>query len=592
MLSQIKTWAVCAALAVFAIFPAAANAQGKYALLIGNSEYEQRGEGKSWTTLPNPANDIALVGRSLDAIGFEVTSLENGDWREMRDTIRDFSNSIGDADIVVFYFAGHGFEYSRRNYLVPVDASLEASFDTIDQTFIEFEGLAERLYNEGTTIFMLDACRTGGEITPTGANGGAVTRSAPAPVIIEPATRQAASGGMREFDFEPGARVGVLYSTGRGVPAYDSAPPPENVSPFAVEVAEKVTVPRMDVSIVFNAIRDGVLQRTEGFWPMQVPFTYNSLSPNTFFTLEPAVFDDSPSLGGASTSTQPELRPIDLSLEELGRIDEPILIMRVLAERSVADIEALVANRDPLATYILGYMQHFGLGVAKDLAAARTTLEKAASYGTPYGQLELAYFLRVNARDEGDKARSLELYKAAAEQDYAKARGHYSRVLIGAAQHTGTPEYVEGVRQQRLAAEAGYAYAYYGLFYAVPDEAEEFIDALEKMAQVGRSDADQQLCNIFVREQRFTDAVPHCEVAANAGYPDAFAQLALAAEQGWSAPRSVDDARFWMRQALSRGDLEAGLCGQMISMQIALEYETGTKGAARIENCNRSATAL
>ena len=72
MLSQIKTWAVCAALAVFAVFPAAANAQGKYALLIGNSEYEQRGEGKSWTTLPNPANDIALVGRSLDAIGYAM----------------------------------------------------------------------------------------------------------------------------------------------------------------------------------------------------------------------------------------------------------------------------------------------------------------------------------------------------------------------------------------------------------------------------------------------------------------------------------------------------------------------------------------
>ncbi|UAB79422.1 caspase family protein [Erythrobacter sp. SCSIO 43205] len=592
MFTQIKKWALCAALAVFALFPAAANAGGKYALLIGNSDYEQQGEGKSWTKLPNPANDIALVGRSLNAIGFEVTSLTNGDWREMRDTIRDFSNSIGDADIVVFYFAGHGFEYGRRNYLVPVDASLEASADDIDKTFIEFEDLAERLYNEGTTIFMLDACRTGGEITQTGENGGAVTRSAPAPVIIEPATRQAASGGMREFDFEPGARVGVLYSTGRGVPAYDSAPPPENVSPFAVEVAEKVTVPRMDVSIVFNAIRDGVLQRTEGFWPVQVPFTYNSLSPNTFFTMEPAVFNDDPTLGFKSVKPPKRLRPINLSLEELGRIDEPILVMRVLSQHSVDDVKTLVAMGDPLATYILGYMQHFGLGVPKDLTAARATLEQAASYGTPYGQLELAYFLRVNAKDEADRARSLALYKAAAQQDYAKARGHYSRVLIGAAAHTGTPEYVEGVRQQRLAAEAGYAYAYYGLFYAVPEERDELIAALEAMAEKGRSDADQQLCNIFMREKQYADAMPHCEVAARAGYPDAFAHLALAAERGWTAPRSIEDARFWMRQALSRGDLEAGLCGQMMSMQIALENETGTKGVARIENCNRSASAL
>jgi TPR repeat protein len=589
MLSQIKTWVFCALLAICTLNPAAAFAGGKYALLIGNSEYQQQGEGKSWTKLPNPANDVALVGRSLDAIGFEVTSLSNGNWQEMRSAIESFSNSIGDAEIVVFYFAGHGFEYGRRNYLVPVDASLEASADEIDQTFIEFEALAGRLYNEGTTIFMLDACRTDGEVTQARANGGAVTRSAPAPVIIEPATRQGASGGMREFDFEPGARIGVLYSTGRGVPAYDSAPPPENLSPFAVEVADKVTVPRMDVSIVFNAIRDGVLQRTDGFWPLQVPFTYNSLSPNTFFTLEPAVFKDEPPTMTALAASEPELRPIDLTLDDLSRIDEPILIMRVLAEHSVEDIKVLVANGDPLATYLLGYMQHFGLGVPKDLAAARETLEAAAAKGTPYGQLELAYFLRVNGKTDADRARSLELYKAAADQDYAKARGHYSRVLIGAAAHTGTPEYIEGVRQQRLAAEAGYAYAYYGLFYAIPEEGETFVTALKDMSQEGRADADQQLCNIFVREARFAEAVPHCETAANAGYPDAYAQLALAANNGWVAERSLDDARFWMRQALSRGDLEAGLCAQMISMQYELAVETNTLDAAQITNCSRSA---
>ena len=42
MLSQIKTWVICAALAVCALNPAAALAGGKYALLIGNSEYQQQ----------------------------------------------------------------------------------------------------------------------------------------------------------------------------------------------------------------------------------------------------------------------------------------------------------------------------------------------------------------------------------------------------------------------------------------------------------------------------------------------------------------------------------------------------------------------
>ena len=306
MMSYLKTMLFGAILAALAVVSVPAHAGGKYALLIGNSDYQHRGEGNSWTKLPNPANDVALVGKSLDAIGFEVTSVSNGSWQEMRDAIETFSNSIGDAEIVVFYFAGHGFEYGRRNYLVPVDAGLRANADEIERTFIEFEALASRLYNEGTTIFMLDACRTDGQITQTAAQDGVVTRSAPAPVIIEPTTRQAASGGMREFDFEPGARIGVLYSTGRGVPAYDSAPPPKDVSPFAAEVAEKVTVPRMDVSIVFNSIRDGVLKRTDGFWPLQVPFTYNSLSPNTFFTLEPAVFKEEPPPSTASVDCDPK----------------------------------------------------------------------------------------------------------------------------------------------------------------------------------------------------------------------------------------------------------------------------------------------
>ena len=64
----------------------------------------------------------------------------------------------------MFCFAGHGFGQGRRNYLVLIDAPLTASEDTIDRTFIEFEDLAGSLLSEGTTIFMLDACRTDGRV--------------------------------------------------------------------------------------------------------------------------------------------------------------------------------------------------------------------------------------------------------------------------------------------------------------------------------------------------------------------------------------------------------------------------------------------
>ncbi len=568
-----------------------AHAGGKHALLIGNASYQKVGEGSQWSSLPNPVNDVEMVATSLRSIGFEVTLVADGTWSEMRSAVDRFSNAIDDADIVVFYYAGHGFEYGRRNYLVPVDASLRTSADKVDQVFIEFEALADRLTHDGTTIFMLDACRTGGNVSPTAVANGQVTRSAPAPVIFEPTTRQAAnvSAGIREFDFEPGARVAVLYSTGRGIPAYDAAPPPKNISPFAIEVASKVTVPKVDVSLVFNAIRQGVFERTQDYWPPQVPFTYNSLSPNTF--LADAVADEALAIArpAAAAGDEPGRRPIALTLDEMARIDEPILIMRVLAQHSLEEIKALVAQGDPLATYLLGYMQHFGIGTDKDLAAARATLEAAAKQATPFGQLELAYFLDTNARDAADKERAVALYSAAAEQNYVKARAHYGRVLIAGTILPQTPEnYAAGVAQLRRSAEGGYPYALYGLIYAVPEERDQWMAKLHELSRAGRGDADLQLCSILVREQALAEAEPFCQGAARAGYPDAFAHLALGANGGWAGPRSIDDARFWMRQALSRGDLDVELCAQMLSLQYELAVETGTQGSARILNCSRT----
>ena len=583
--------ALLAFLASLVIAAVPAHAGGKYALLIGNASYQTVGEGSQWSSLPNPANDVEIVASSLRSIGFDVTVVKDGTWSEMRSAVDRFSSSIQDADIVVFYYAGHGFEYGRRNYLVPVDATLRTSADRVDRVFIEFEALADRLTHDGTTIFMLDACRTGGNVSTTPAANGQVTRSAPAPVIIEPAIRQAAnvSAGIREFDFEPGARVAVLYSTGRGIPAYDAAPPPNNVSPFAFEVASKVTVPNVDVSLVFNAIRQGVFERTQDYWPPQVPFTYNSLSPNTF--LAEAVVDERLAIARqAVTSGNPSARrPIALSLDEMARIDEPILIMQVLAQHSLEDIEALVAEGDPLATYLLGYMRHFGMGTEKDLEAARATLEAAAAQATPYGQLELAFFLDTNARNAADKERAVALYRAAAEQDFIKARAHYGRVLIAGTIVPQTQEnYDAGVAQLRLSAAGGYPNALYGLIYAVPEERGQWMAKLHELSRAGRGDADLQLCSILVREQELAAAEPFCQGAARAGYPDAFAHLALAANGGWAGPRSIDDARFWMRQALSRGDLDVGLCAQMLSLQYELAVETGTQGSARILNCSRT----
>lgn len=594
-----------AVVALCALVATPAMAEGKYALLIGNSAYEQHGEGEHWSELPNPTTDVDLVARSLRAVGWEVTVISDGKWAEMDTAIRAFSNEVADADIVLFYYAGHGFEYDRRNYLVPVDAPLSTSADQLERKFVEFERLADRLIYDGTVIFMLDACRTGGDVAPVPASAeareaGAITRSAPAPVITQSAVTRQAASGVRDYDFPPGASVAVLYSTGRGVPAYDAAPPPEGVSPFAYEVAKLVRVPQVDVSLVFNSIRKGVYDRTQDYWPPQVPFTYNSLSPGQFFAEEapeePFEFTEAapepatPDARGTPARRGASSRTIDVTLDDLQTIDEPILLMRVLASHTVEDLRAMDSAGDPLATHFLSYMQRFGVGIAKDTEAARESLERSAALGTPYGQLELADFLRTEGDGEADHARSVELYHAAAEQDFAKARAQYGRVLIGGVMvEKSDANDAEGYRQLQRAAESGYAFAYYGLWTFDDDvsDKQRWVDRLKELAATGASDADQQLCAILVRDTQFASAIPYCEVAADAGYPDAFGYLARAADEGWAGARSAEDAKHWMRQALSRGDLDPGLCSQMLSMQYLLAVETNTLDRGRITNCSR-----
>lgn len=600
-----KSFALAVAAMAAALVASPAMAQGKHALLIGNSNYEQHGDGEQWTVLPNPTTDVDTVAQSLRAVGWQVTVVPDGTWEEMDTAIDRFSDEVSEAEIVLFYFAGHGFEYDRHNYLVPVDAPLRAGADELRDKFVEFERIAEKLIYDGTVIFMLDACRTGGDVDPVPATAAvreqdAVTRSAPAPVITEAATTRQASSGVRDYDFPPGASVAVLYSTGRGIPAYDSAPPPAGISPFAYEVANLVRVPKVDVSLVFNSIRQGVYERTQGYWPPQVPFTYNSLSPGLFFAQsEPEeAFAVVGASEAASTTSTPaargvssQSRGIDVTLEDLQRIDEAILLMRVLARHSVDDLRAMDAAGDPLATHFLGYMQRFGLGVEKDMQAARETLERSAALGTPYGQLELADFLRVEGEGPADHARSVTLYRAAAEQDFAKAQAQYGRVLIGGVMvEKSDANDAAGYEQLRRAAEGGYAFAYYGLwtFSEDPAEKQRWVDELVALSEAGRTDADQQLCAILVRDEQFAASLPYCEVAAEEGYPDAFGYLARAADEGWAGERSVVDAKHWMRQALSRGDLSPGLCSQMLSMQYLLAVETDTLDSGRITNCSRA----
>jgi hypothetical protein len=72
----------------------------------------------------------------LRKLGFDVIDGHDLDRRDMENKIREFSRKIENADLALFYYAGHGLQVTGKNYLVPVDAKLERegdlSFEAID----------------------------------------------------------------------------------------------------------------------------------------------------------------------------------------------------------------------------------------------------------------------------------------------------------------------------------------------------------------------------------------------------------------------------------------------------------------------------
>src|SRR6202521_5317046 len=106
-------------LAVWSIwlFDEPAFAAKRVALVMGNSSYQ------NVTRLANPTNDSEAMSAIFKKAGFDVVELKRDlNISEMRRALRDFSDTVRDADVVIVYFVGHGIRIEGVNYLIPYDA--------------------------------------------------------------------------------------------------------------------------------------------------------------------------------------------------------------------------------------------------------------------------------------------------------------------------------------------------------------------------------------------------------------------------------------------------------------------------------------
>ena len=140
-------------LSVLTMFAAPAWAQQRVALVIGNGSYAHA------PALANPLNDAADIGGALERLGFKVTRIENAGYSELRRGLQQFALAASASEMAAVFYAGHGIEVDRRNFLVPVDARLLSDAD------VEFETVPLDLLmraverTRGLRLIILDACR-------------------------------------------------------------------------------------------------------------------------------------------------------------------------------------------------------------------------------------------------------------------------------------------------------------------------------------------------------------------------------------------------------------------------------------------------
>jgi TPR repeat protein len=513
----------------------------RVALLIGNSAYNDW----EWPSLKNAVNDIDYVCDAFAKAGIAPRIVRNADKASLDTALAEFAAEAKGAKSVILYYAGHGFEYGGRNWLVPMDAPPATRRADVEKRYLSLEALVKRVVPTGAfTLLFVDACRT------------------PEPVVriedVNIAGGEAGSAPVGLLDIGQGA---VFYSTAKGRPALDFAPVGSPVSPFAAAVVKELGIPGLEISDYFKVVARDVYKRTYGMekGPQQ-PFHYGSWFDD-YYLVAPADVPEAGKQGGGfgSFSAAPPAPPTpspavrgainplaDISLDRLAIEDEPVLVADVLSRHPVGEVIGLADGGNALAQHLAGYMFSLGVGVKKDVPRARAYLEKSAAQNFPAGQQELAYLLLENDPTPENVKRAHDLYVASSNAGFSKAKTHLAYRLA-----SGTFGPADFVRAQALYSEAaakGHPAAVFALTF-FPDARAANMARLRAIADAGNPEGNHWLCEAHYADKTLAQAIEDCGVGARAGFAGSRAILAWAYANGSGVAADVKEAVFWAKLA-------------------------------------------
>lgn len=217
--------------------PVACFAEGRVALLIGNSNYQ-----RSEMSLRNPVNDVADLGEALGSIGFQVFEAVDKDLTGMEQALDIFGQAAAGADMALFFYAGHGIQSGGDNLLI--GTGLQAlDTEMVRRSSLPMSRVRAVLEEAAPEIgiLILDACRN----NPFSDAG-----------LVE-------KGLVRT---RGGAGLLVAYATDPGNVAFDGV---GDNSVFTEALLEHLETPGVDLRLVLGRVRQQVVLETRG---QQVPW--------------------------------------------------------------------------------------------------------------------------------------------------------------------------------------------------------------------------------------------------------------------------------------------------------------------------------
>lgn len=224
-----------------------ASASKRVALVVGNNDYT------TLAALNNAEKDARDMAQTLRGLGWEVVDLYNSSQRDMGRAIAKFEGLLMTAEAGLFFYAGHGIQAKGENWLVPVDAEVEAEVD------LEYEAITVRKVLSSmknadvpVNIVILDACRDN---------------------PLKKRTRSA-SRGLKTPEVPSGLRgTTILFSAAPGEVAQDG--PQGGNGVFTGKLLAELKRPGQTLEEVFKATARGVNAATNR---SQRPWFNSSLS--------------------------------------------------------------------------------------------------------------------------------------------------------------------------------------------------------------------------------------------------------------------------------------------------------------------------